>query len=215
MTTLKDLKTIVQPYTKHKQLSIRESEDLTLDLLLNFSEEDAADAETLQKMGLLLTKKSYMDLIDERNINKKCGYPLCPSQVNRVTDLYSRKNSIMSKSNITNPYAYLTQYCSKWHSQCSQFYHIQLSDEALFSRIGEHLKIYEDENEYTDVELLEDMMEKNNRKDIVDLVSNLQQLRLSGDSEVNIETEQLAEMMEDFKIVEHNDPEFYGDYEKD
>ncbi|KAH3901829.1 related to RNA polymerase II subunit B1 CTD phosphatase RTR1 [Saccharomycodes ludwigii] len=199
---------ILAPYETHKQLSIREAEALTLDLLLILSTEDIDDYITLKKIYKLFDKQSYSELIAERNINHKCGYPLCSGKPNREKDLYGKTNKILDK--LKNPYGYLTNYCSKSHYQCSQFYKAQLPEDALFSRLGDHIlgQNIVSLSSPTDIKLLEELI--TSEEEMRSLADNLSNVHLE-----NTNTGELIDMMNNFKIVENGSPKFYGDLEKD
>lgn len=140
MTSIEDIhELILKPYQNHRQLSIKEADTISLELLDLLSQSDCKDRATLKYVANFLTNETYHDLIEERNLNKKCGYPTCTRSQNRVRELYGGNSTATKFLQQNNPYAYLSSYCSKFHYRCSQFYEVQLTDEALFVRIGIHL----------------------------------------------------------------------------
>lgn len=140
MTTIQDIQQIaLGSYQKHRQLSIHEAEMISLEIIGLLCDSYCHDEDTLKYIARLITTDVYMDLIDERNLNKKCGYPLCNKAPERIRDPFNMDDVTRKFLWENNPYAYLSRYCSKFHFRCSQFFRLQLSDEALFARTGIHL----------------------------------------------------------------------------
>ena len=180
---------VLSNFQKHRQLTMRESEFLTLELLTLLCDSHVSDPKTLKYLARFLTPEAYDDLIEERNINNLCGYPLCKSPPERNKNEkshYSSKSDVAHSYTVShqhdaiiqrflwenNPYAYLSKYCSKIHYRSSQLYQIQLSDEALFARTGIHLlndTLKQDqsngnENEYS-IMLYEDLLREKTESD--------------------------------------------------
>ncbi|KAH3686942.1 hypothetical protein WICPIJ_002103 [Wickerhamomyces pijperi] len=104
-----------------------------LHLTLHITEllsDSTTDKNLLKYLSRFITPGHYDEISQERVINKFCAYPLCSASPSRVKDVMSRS---FTKSKML-PYAYLNEYCSKYHYQCSVFYRAQLEEEALFSR---------------------------------------------------------------------------------
>ncbi|AET38083.1 RNA polymerase II subunit B1 CTD phosphatase RTR1 Ecym_2349 [Eremothecium cymbalariae DBVPG len=208
MATIEDIKQqVLEPYQKHRQLSLKETDFLSVELLGLLSQTECSDTATLKFVSRILTKTTYADLIDERNLNKKCGYPLCTQSQGRIRDLYeNRKVSNFLRQN--NPYKYLTSFCGKFHFRCSQFYQVQLSDEPLFSRVGVHLDDYQ---EMTEVMLLEEVMVR--EKDLKEVVKGMNSLDLTGgpvDSKDELQKD-LSDWLSEVKIVENENSNILGD----
>ncbi|KAM3159823.1 RNA polymerase II subunit B1 CTD phosphatase RTR1 [Lachancea thermotolerans] len=221
MSGVNDIKELVlKPYQSHRQLSIKEADTISLELLDLFSQSNCKDKETLKYIANFLTVETYHDLIDERNLNKRCGYPVCNRSQNRVRDPYG--GNMMAKKFLqqNNPYAYLSSYCSKFHYRCSQFYEIQLTDEALFVRIGIHLDNQEQNgSQKHEITLLEDLMqsEQPDQQDLMSIVNGIGQLNIEQNQPSSREEleKDLSDWLSQIKIVENESPSIMGDILKE
>lgn len=213
----------LEPYQKHRQLTIRESENIMLELITLLCDAYIKDEATLKYLGKLITPEMYGDLIDERNLNGKCGYPLCRLPPERQRDPFGMNSATKKFQSENNPYAYLSNYCNKFHFRCSQFYEIQLSDEALFARVGIHLIRDSVENNNNDntkynITLFEELLrEKANEDDIKSVISGLKKLGLTNEQAESDENdaileEELSKWLQDIKIVENDKPSLIGDF---
>lgn len=241
VVTIKDIEaTVLAPFQKHRQLSIKESETLTLELLALLCDDGVDHGNTLKYIVRLITPDTYDDLIEERNLNDLCGYPLCNRPPERNTH---QKENIVHHGNAgvmasqqhdeiikkflweNNPYAYLSKFCSKFHFRCSQFYEVQLNDDALFSRTGIHLitdTLKQGDDEAYNVTLFEDLLrEKSSEEDIKSLIVGLKKLGLhsgseeNGDSEDKLLEDELSKWLSEIKIVENENPPLLGDLVKE
>lgn len=225
MATIEDIKeTALIPFQKHRQLSMHESEVITLEIIGLLCDSECKDEKTLKYLGRFLTPDMYQDLVDERNLNKRCGYPLCGKSPERIRDPFSMNDTTKKFLLENNPYAYLSHYCSKFHFRCSQFYQVQLSDEALFARTGVHL--FEDpEQDKHDIDfkvtLFEELLrEKASEEDIKSLISGLKKLGLNPDSgttekdDTELEDD-LSKWLAQIKIVENDNPSILGDFTRE
>ncbi|AMD21907.1 HFR052Wp [Eremothecium sinecaudum] len=212
MATIEDIKRkVLHPYRTHRQLSLKEADFLSVELLELLSQTECHDSSTLKYVGRFLTKATYADLIDERNLIKKCGYPLCNLSQGRVRDLYEN-GTVSNFLKQNNPYKYLTSFCSKFHFRCSQFYQVQLSDEALFARIGVHL----DDHEVTNtIVLLEEAMAR--ERDLKSVMRDMEGLSIDGDKPDAKEELQkdLSDWLSEVKIVENERTSMMGDFVKE
>lgn len=210
MATVEEIKSVIlKPYTNHRQLTIREVENISVSLIELLITKDASDAKTMKYIARFLTKQDYDDLVQERNLVKRCGYPLCHRSQARVRDPFAdRQMTNFMKKN--NPYAYLTEFCTKAHYRCSQYYQFQLSDEALFSRVGVHLDDYEPS---TEVQLLEEALQK--ESDIKEMIRGMTELKLADEDNKDEIEKDISEMLADIKIVEVNEPNIIGDLARD
>ncbi|SCU81548.1 LAFA_0C05710g1_1 [Lachancea sp. 'fantastica'] len=226
MTSIEDIKRLVlKPFQNHRQLSIKEADTISLEVLDLLSQSDCKDRQTLEYLANFLTIETYHDLIEERNLNKKCGYPTCTRSQNRVRDPYGGNTIATRFLQENNPYAYLSHYCSKFHYRCSQFYEVQLTDEALFVRIGVHLDDEVQGNsppKLQKISLLEELIQGEDlaQEDLISIVSGIGQLHiksdeaLGGDDKEELEKD-LSEWLSEVKIVENKDPHPMGDLFKD
>lgn len=227
MTTIQDIQNVaLRPFQNHRQLSMREAETLSLELVGLLCDSYCKNGETLKYVARFLTQDSYQDILDERNLNKMCGYPMCGKAPERVRDPFSISDSTKRFLWENNPYAYLSTYCSKFHFRCSQFYQVQLSDEALFARTGVHLirQSVEEEakiDEKYAITLFEELLrEKASEDDVKSLILGLKRLGIqssegeSSDNDQHMQDD-LSKWLSEIKIVENNEPSILGDLTKD
>lgn len=225
---IKDLqKTVLTPYQKHRQLSMKEAQSIMLDILSILCDSQVKDEDTLKWLARFMTPDTYSDLMDERNLNKLCGYPMCHASPERERDPFEMSKVTKQFLWENNPYAYLSRFCSKYHFRCSQFYQVQLSDDALFSRTGIHLinnsmpaNIIM--NEKYNVELMEIMLRNKATDDeFKKIILGVKKLEIDGPDKVTNDTntnptpEDLTKWFEDFKIIENEKPTIIDDYLKD
>ena len=228
MTTVESIQEeILRPLQKHKQLTVKEAEEISLGLIDALCDSYCQDEATLQYLSTFFTPQLYQDLLDERNLNKWCGYPMCSRSPERIRDPFGVDDNTKRFLWENNPYAYLSIYCSKFHFRCSQFYQVQLSDESLFARTGIHLinqssSELERLNEKYGVTLFEQLLrEKASEDDMKSLVAGLRRLGIKNDNDNGTEKgddqfeTDLSKWLSDIKIVEHEDPKLLGDLEND
>lgn len=226
-------KEVLTPYQKHRQLSMKEAQSISLDILTLLCDAQISDEDTLKWLARLMTPETYMDLMDERNLNKLCGYPMCQHPPERERDPFGMSETTKKFLWENNPYAYLSRFCSKFHFRCSQFYQVQLSEDALFSRTGIHLindtlQTDNSVNEKYGVELMEVLLRnKATEEEIKNIVLGVNKLDLTtGDTEYAEESrngeirnvtspEDLSQWLQEFKIIENDKPSVIDDYIKD
>lgn len=212
---------ILNPYQQHRQLSIKESEDILLDIISLLCDSNLKDQETLKYLAKLITTDTYSSIIDERNMNKICGYPLCDQQPERVRDIFGMTETTKKFMLEDNPYWYLSRFCSRIHYRCSQFYQLQLSNDALFNRVGIHLandtmteNLMENNKKYK-ITLLEGLLiQRATQDDIKSVISDLKKLNIKEEKEKvePITADALSKWLDDIKIDEHKNPNFHGDF---
>ncbi|SCW04338.1 LAFE_0H11342g1_1 [Lachancea fermentati] len=218
MATIDDIKVhILKPYQDHRQLTIKEGEQISLELLDYLCQSFCKDLATLRYLANFFTKETYQDLIDERNLNKRCGYPMCNQSQGRIRDPYGGNSFATKFLQQNNPYAYLSSYCGKFHYRCSQFYQVQLSEEALFGRVGVHLDDYhpKDDRWKSKITLLEDIIgeKRSNEDDLLNVIHGIDQLNIgqnNQESRKELEND-LSEWLSQVKIVENESPHILGD----
>ncbi|QLQ79580.1 hypothetical protein HG537_0C02270 [Torulaspora globosa] len=227
MTSLEDIQNIVlSPFQNHRQLSMREAETLSLELVGILCDSYCKNGDTLKYVARFLTQDTYQDILDERNLNKMCGYPMCAKAPERVRDPFSISDNTRKFLWENNPYAYLSTYCSKFHFRCSQFYQVQLSDEALFARTGVHLiaQSAPEEAKIADkyqITLFEELLrEKASEDDVKSLIMGLKRLGIQNGEVESSENDQqmqedLSKWLSDIKIVENKEPSILGDLTKE
>ena len=225
MISKQDVCEMLRPFQKHRQLSIREGEVISLEILTLLCDDYCGDEGTLKYLARLMTPELYADLVDERNLNQRCGYPLCSGAPERIRDPFSVDQVTKQFLWENNPYAYLSKYCNKFHFRCSQFFQVQLSEEAIFARTGVQLledtqEMRQTQDDKFNVTLFEELLrEKASEEDIKSLVAGLKRLGLDasqdgedGDEQLEVD---LSKWLEQIKIVENKDPPMLGDLVKD
>lgn len=190
-------------------------------LLLKIAElvlDNTVDVPLLKFLCRFLTPDSYDELVEERNIEHQCGYPLCENSPMHKVRRASHSGGVMEtstryqiwnrKPSIILPNTYLLQYCCKEHYQASLFYRNQLSSEALFARKNILMvppffpmsgPWYEN-----NITCLEEVLEKHRElkqqgKTLGDVISMMNGLSVADGDEVP----DLVKLIEDFDIIEH------------
>lgn len=228
MTTIRSIQEgVLKPFQRHKQLTVKEAEEISLGIIDALCDSYCEDESTLEYLSMFLTPQLYHDLLDERNLNKLCGYPMCSKSPERIRDPFGVDDNTKKFLWENNPYAYLSIYCSKFHFRCSQFFQVQLSDESLFVRTGIHLinQPSEEQQRFREnycVTLFENLLrEKASKDDMKSLVAGLRRLGIKNENEGEtqngddqFETD-LSKWLSDIKIVEHEEPKLLGDLEDD
>ncbi|CCK71212.1 RNA polymerase II subunit B1 CTD phosphatase RTR1 KNAG_0G01540 [Huiozyma naganishii CBS 8797] len=209
-------------FQKHRQLSIKESEVITLEIITLLCDASLESEEAAKYLGKLITPETYDDLIDERNLNGLCGYPLCSNSTERRRDPFSMNQTTKLFMSENNPYNYLSKFCGKLHSNCSQFYQLQLSDDPLFTRVGIHLiedtmKNVEQEEKYG-ITLLEEVIRRESTEDEIKfIISGIKQLDIKTKKSENGDTptpDELSKWLQEITIVENINPSIPGDLSK-
>ncbi len=203
ITTIDSFKPILLNYSHPDTLTPSEASRLSLALVEVLSE-DVCDKFFLKFISRFLTKDSYSEILQERNINKVCAYPMCCESPGRIKDHYSKS---FQKSKML-PYAYLNLYCSKTHYQCSEFYKTQLSDEAVFARKDITVKPYGSMKYEVNITLLDEVYEKYNQRhdnsqSIMEIIKNLDSMSINDTKQSKDEMmDSMNQMLQDIKIVE-------------
>ncbi|CCH61901.1 hypothetical protein TBLA_0F03640 [Henningerozyma blattae CBS 6284] len=227
MASVEDIKNIFGPYQEHHQLTIYENEKIILDIVELICDSYCKDLRTLKFLGQILTQQDYEELIEERNISQKCGYPLCHLSQERTNangrDQFTKNFMIQN-----NPYNYLNNYCTLKHYKSSMIFKLQLNEEPLFERWKSFNK-YMSQLQNTDtildaslvradIRLYEDFeMEDNNRsvenEEIKRIIKNIRALNINN-GEQDIDANQLSSLLEEIKITEIENPLPLGDLQK-
>lgn len=192
-------------------------------LLLKIAElvlDNAVDVPLLKFLSRFLTQQSYDELVEERNIEHQCGYPLCgklpkhqvrrPSYSNGGMETATRYQIWNRKPSMILPNTYLLQYCCKEHYQASLFYRNQLSQEAVFARKNILMvppfapmagQWYEN-----NITCLEEVLAKHRElkqqgKSLGDVIAMMNGLSVTEKD--NEEVLDLVKLIQDFDIIEH------------
>lgn len=198
--TIDSFKPTLLRYSHPDTLMPTEASRLSLSIIEELSE-DVCDKFFLKFISRFLTKDSYSEILQERNINKICAYPMCCEAPGRIKDHYSKS---YQKSKML-PYAYLNLYCSRLHYQCSEFYKTQLSDEAVFARKNITVEPYGVMKYEVNITLLDEVYDKylNSDSSIIDIIKDLDTMTITDAKESKDEMmENMNQMLQDIKIVE-------------
>lgn len=198
--TIDSFKPTLLRYSHPDTLTPTEASRLSLSIIEELSE-DVCDKFFLKFISRFLTKDSYSEILQERNINKICAYPMCCEAPGRIKDHYSKS---YQKSKML-PYAYLNLYCSRLHYQCSEFYKTQLSDEAVFARKNITVEPYGVMKYEVNITLLDEVYDKyrNSDSSIIDIIKDLDTMTITDAKESKDEMmENMNQMLQDIKIVE-------------
>lgn len=233
----------LEPFNNHELLTPLECSKLSL-VIVELLVDHFVDFRLLKFLSRFLTQELYDELVEERNIEHECGYIMCnQSPKSLVRRLSMNSNGITQASSVNDPGAstkyqiynrkpsmilpntFLSQYCCKEHYQASIFYRNQLSNEAIFSRKDIMTtppfpmnKVNWYENIIT---CLEEVIAKHRElkqhgKSISEVIAMMNGLSVSDleNNEINEETNRLIRLIEDFEIVEKDEPNFQGDYQE-
>jgi hypothetical protein len=173
-------------------LTPAEASKLTL-MLLEALADDCCDVFFLRFCSRFLTKDSYTELMEERNINKLCAYPLCHE--------HQARSRSLQWSSVPLPYEYLKYYCTKTHFQCSEFYKSQLSPEALFARKDVTVQHYGSMEYENGITLLEEVLAQRQKgASMRQVLEGLTGLSINQEKDEKID--KMASMLHDIEIVE-------------
>lgn len=178
MITIDSFKPVLYSYG-YSELTPLQASKLQLALLDDLSQ-DECDSFFMKFLSRFITPEVYEELIQERIINKKCGYAMCSNPPARIKDNFSKS----FKESKLLPYNYLNSYCSKLCFQKSEIYKAQLSSEALFARKDVCLKNYGSMKYETNVKLLDEILKEKDSASIADVLVKLDELDISGDEKM-------------------------------
>lgn len=90
---------------------------------------DPIDCDAMRYLARFFTSVDYDELVTERTVNSRCGYPLCANY------LRDARGNIRQQGRGGNPVGvWKKHYCSPNCYQASAFYRAQLSSEHLCTR---------------------------------------------------------------------------------
>lgn len=219
--TLDAFLSLLAPYANRDMLAPSEASSLQLkiaELVLDHT----IDIPLLKFLSRFLTQTSYDELVEERNIEHQCGYPLCnKSPQHKVRRLSHGSNGscieTSTRYQIWNrkplmilPNTYLSQYCCKDHYQALVFYRNQLSQEAVFSRkditiVPPFASVsgpwYENNITCLEEALAKHKELKKQGKSLMEVIAMMSGLTVADGNEE--ESAELAKLMQNIDIVEH------------
>lgn len=149
---------------------------------------DPVDSNTLRYLSRFFTPTDYDDLVTERTVNSRCGYPLC------VNYLRDARGNIRQQGRGGNPIEiWKRHFCSPSCYQASTFYRAQLSLEHLCTRRDVAYLPYGHMNYENEIMLLEEVLRiaRTEQKPIAEVISEL--IRSSKSISSGIETLSLSE----------------------
>lgn len=106
-------------------LSPLQATNIVLRLIIAFT--DPVDAAALKLISRFFTPQDYDDLVEERTVLSRCGYPTC---TNSLLDIKGRIRDPTKQTVL----AWQHSFCKLACYQASQFYREQLKNEALITR---------------------------------------------------------------------------------
>ncbi|KAF8441879.1 Rtr1/RPAP2 family-domain-containing protein [Terfezia claveryi] len=172
---------------KNIELAILESVELLLDFPTTnspASHPSDTDVTEFKKNLVHFQPSDYDDLIEERNIVHKCGYPLCPLQ-NKLQPTKA-KFRVLDKGRRIVETKQLERFCSDECARRGLWIRVQLNEEPAWLRVGEDGQVGPGGAEYK-ITLLEE--EKGKQREARDnafkgevrkLVDQLQDMGISG-----------------------------------
>lgn len=172
---------------KNIELAILESVELLLDFPTTnnpASHPSDRDVTEFKKNLVHFQPSDYDDLIEERNIVHKCGYPLCPLQ-NKLQPTKA-KFRVLDKGRRIVETKQLERFCSDECARRGLWIRVQLNEEPAWLRVGEDGQVGQGGAEYK-ITLLEE--EKGKQREARDnafkgevrkLVDQLQDIGISG-----------------------------------
>lgn len=233
----------LEPFNNHELLTPLECSKLSL-IIVELLVDHYVDFPLLKFLSRFLTQELYDELVEERNIEHECGYIVCnQSPKSLVRRLSMNSNAFTQASSANDPGAstkyqiynrkpsmilpntYLSQYCCKDHYQASIFYRNQLSNEAIFSRKDimtippfpmDRMNWYENSITCLEEVIAKHKELKQHGKSISEVIAMMNGLSVSDleNNELHEETNKLIKLIEDFEIVEKEEPNFHGDYQE-
>ncbi|ANB14456.1 Rtr1p [Sugiyamaella lignohabitans] len=168
---------IIAKYSKPGFLSAGEASQILLSIVELMS--DGVESDALKFSSRFLTGSDYEDIVVERNILHRCGYPICdkdPKGIHKAHQINYRTPKMIL------PSTYLSKYCTKEHYQASTFFASQLSDASLFSRKDVTLLPYGASTEYElQIALMEEVqvLSQSQNRSMQDIIQELKSLSLS------------------------------------
>ncbi|KAJ7334325.1 RNA polymerase II associated protein 2 [Desmophyllum pertusum] len=123
---LKELETSIRSQVAAEERAHKMVETLVL--------EDAVTKDFLINSGNLITTSHYADVVEERMLSKKCGYPICNNQINQISP---QKYKICMKTNRVYDITERKCFCSNFCFKASKYFESQISASPVWTRIGE------------------------------------------------------------------------------
>ncbi|NWI75732.1 RPAP2 phosphatase, partial [Dryoscopus gambensis] len=150
-----------------------EFEKKALSIVEQLLEEDITE-EFLLNCGKYIAPSHYKDIVDERSIIKRCGYPLCQ---NKLENVPKQKYRISTKTNRVYDITERKCFCSNFCYRASKYFEAQISKSPVWMR---------EEEKSPDIELLKEGQsgqsgEEVKLRDEVIKASDIENPRISSD----------------------------------
>lgn len=172
---------------KNLELSILESVEMLLDFPTTknpASKPSEADINEFKKNLIHFRPSDYDDLIEERNIIHKCGYPLCPMP-NKLQPTKA-KFRVLDKGRRIVETKQLERFCGDECARRGLWIRVQLNEQPSWQRIGADGEVGQGGTEYR-ITLLEevkkeqrDTVDNSYKGDVKKLADQLQNMGISG-----------------------------------
>lgn len=211
MLAVGDFLAHIAPLSGHDPLSPAEASQLhvkIIELLLD----NTVDFSLLKFLSRFWTPDSYDELVEERNIEHQCGYPVCRQlpelRVRRPLHGDSKRYQIyLRKPLMILPNTFSLQYCCKLHYQALLFYRNQLLAEAVFARkeimvqppFPDLAGFFENGISCLEEVLAKHREMKSQGKTLAEVIALMNGLSVLDEGD----TLELVQMIHDFEIIEH------------
>ena len=185
-----------------------------LEIVESFLTDQQISCDLLVDKCSYICRNVYNDIVTERALIDLCGYPICPNKLSQSAAKFKDKQKY--KIDVTNKKIFEVedrkQFCSNLCFKSSNYLKEQISEEAIYLRIGRQLpiRLYDKRVASPDDEDLirrtEELMRPKAIKSNVEnkqLLSNQKQKQLIGFPYIKEEyLDQLKDQMNDLKITE-------------
>ena len=226
---------------KDTEMEIFECLELLIDYPISMNSDaahpSAEDITEVKRMLIPFQPSDYDALIEERNINRKCGYVLCPKQ-NKLQGTNAKYGFLHTKDSGTRivDRKLLERWCSSECGQRALYLRVQLSEEPAWERVGGvggHFVLLDEKHQPAaqidaSSQLLECMEKLSLRNDEEKIIAALKELSIErGDgharrnskslasvqvaesSQTNVQSNQLQTDSAQHFVVSHNQIEGY------
>lgn len=177
MKTAAEFENLIGPYKGKATLMPRECNKLLFELI-EFTMVDNIDKLVLKVLSRYLTMKTYEEIVDERNNEHYCGYPLCNVRDEKKIR-YQEMNTVVKKLKL--PKYYNSRFCCKQHYLSSEFYKFQLDEEVLFMRDHLDVEFLSPESSESKIVLLDEYLQKGLDDGMAHITSKLREVNIDDE----------------------------------
>ncbi|KAL9988700.1 hypothetical protein ACROYT_G003175 [Oculina patagonica] len=164
--------------------------------------EDEVKKDFLINAGNFITTSHYADVVEERMLSKKCGYPLCNNELSQIP---SQKYKICVKTNRVFDITERKCFCSNFCFKASKYFESQISASPVWTRIGESSKTFvllESDSSIKSVGVEEDCITEYGGHDDNDQVAGIEE------SLYAMSTDSVQELTKDYYSEDSPTPNF-------